>query len=102
MDHALTELRAKFLNRNSSIALHTVLHDETSYLAESCQSSSNVVPSLFGKKDSTSPIRSSIEHQGISGIENEQIVNEIVHEHHHSFADRLDVSGEDHNSIKVR
>lgn len=102
MDHALTELRAKFLNRNSSIALHTVLYDETSYLAESCQSSSNVVPSLFGKKDSTSPIRSSIEHQGISGIENEQIVNEIVHEHHHSFADRLDVSGEDHNSIKAK
>lgn len=33
--------------------------------------------------------------------ENELLVNEIVHQHRHDFADNLDISNEDDNGIKV-
>ena len=86
---------------------------EMNNLAEGCESSSPIVHSLSERDDSSSGkvVGSSIDFNGsacghpsfdamLVG-ENELLVNEIVHEHRHDFADSFIINDEDKNSLNV-
>uniref|UniRef100_A0A5B7BYP5 T-complex protein 11 n=1 Tax=Davidia involucrata TaxID=16924 RepID=A0A5B7BYP5_DAVIN len=87
--------------------------DEIKNLAENHNRSNYIVRSLFKAVDSSpgnevdsSTSRSNTDCHSSSGAmlvsENEVLVNEIVHEHRHGFADSLDISNEDQESIKAK
>lgn len=75
---------------------------------------SSVVRSLFTEDDTTAaeeatpsaPAACGADVESSNDIspitENEVIVNEIVHQHRHDFADNLDISNEDDNGIKAK
>ncbi|KAA8538697.1 hypothetical protein F0562_028322 [Nyssa sinensis] len=97
----------------SSDGLAVYGSDEIKNLDENHNRSNYVVHSLFKAVDSSpgnevdsSTSRCSTDghssSDAMSVSENEVLVNEIVHEHHHGFADSLDVSNEDKESIKAK
>lgn len=87
--------------------------DETSKMANSTERPSRVVRSLFREDSSSSlnkagfsPPRTNLDVRlGSSGeqlvVENELIVNEVVHEQHYALADCLDVAEEGQHDVKV-
>ncbi|KAK9271264.1 hypothetical protein L1049_026854 [Liquidambar formosana] len=96
----------------SAVSSSVSASGEISSMAEAFERSS-LVSSLFKKKvsannevSSSNPFRSIAEgNLGFGAMlvtENEVLVNEIVHEHHHGFADRLDASFNDGNSRKEK
>lgn len=87
--------------------------DKRGKSVEGNQRPSSVVRSLF-KDDSSSPSKevspsgsssrldSQLHHSAEKfSMENELIVNEVLHEQHHTFADNLNVTTENQSSMKV-
>nr|DAD24283.1 TPA_asm: hypothetical protein HUJ06_025747 [Nelumbo nucifera] len=130
MESALSDTRSRFFEAkgNGSQSLSPIVHIPSPSLSSSSAESSfsvsdegskpverpgHVVRSLF-KKDASSPpkeikystpVRSVVDCQSGSSsenliIENELLVNEIVHEHRHAFADSL--NNEDQNGAQVK
>lgn len=84
---------------------------EMGSISESMERSDHIVYPLFKKDDSSpgnevvssTPLSSDVDGYGAMSVtENELLVNEIVHEHGHGFADSFDVSDNDQSSIKEK
>ncbi|OVA10934.1 T-complex 11 [Macleaya cordata] len=98
---------------SSAVPSSVSVSDEGRIPVDAGERPSDVVCSLF-KADASSPkeVGSSTLFSSDGGelgsslgekvTENEMLVNEIVHEHHGSFADSLNVSKQDHNGIKEK
>ncbi|KAA8536558.1 hypothetical protein F0562_029036 [Nyssa sinensis] len=89
--------------------------DKGSDVIEQSERPSRVVRSLFrddaafapkevvGSSTPSSSFDNQFHHSGEKmAMENEMIVNEVVHEQHHAFADSFNASEEDQNSIKAK
>ncbi|KAJ9687472.1 hypothetical protein PVL29_016096 [Vitis rotundifolia] len=99
---------------SSSDAPSVASPEKRSNLIEGSEKSSHVVRSLFREDASTQPgivgpssPRSSLDGQLDSSAkklvaENELIVNELVHEQHHAFADSLSIADKEQRNMKTK
>ena len=121
MEFALSDMRSRFLKAKDSgsssatpfPSISSSAHGEMNNMAEGCESSSPIVHSLSKRDDSSSGklVGSSIDlngsahgHPSFDAMfvgETELLVNEIVHEHRHGFADSFIINDEDKNSLNV-
>ncbi|CAK7344781.1 unnamed protein product [Dovyalis caffra] len=104
---------ASSFSRDSLVGSSVSGFGERHFLAEGIGRSSHQILSLF-QMDNSSPVKelgSSLSESTINSFvdsvsmlasENESLVNEIVHEDHCGFADSLNVTGEDQNSLKAK
>lgn len=77
--------------QNSSQMIHVVLDKDESDLGKEVGSSLSFRSAADGDMSPTASVVG----------ENELLVNEILHEHHHGFADSMTFSNEGPNSLKV-
>ncbi|XP_043709314.1 uncharacterized protein LOC122658425 isoform X2 [Telopea speciosissima] len=132
LDSALSETRSRYFEakENASPVASQIAHISSPNLPSSSASAgrssvsvsdgssklveggSRVVRSLFKNDASTLTKDDDAPSRSMNGLflpssenlilENELLVNEIIHEHHHAFADRLNVNDEDQSGIKAR
>ncbi|KAF2293851.1 hypothetical protein GH714_005109 [Hevea brasiliensis] len=111
MEHALSETRSKYFEAKE-MEVHSAC---TSDMVESIERPNHVVRSLFRDKDASQPkgfsspaiISSHFDGQLGSSVdkfisENELIVNEFLHERHHSIVDVLNTDKENIIKAKIR